>query len=296
MPSLTNVAQVAIDGLSLGALYALLALGVALIFGVMRLVNFAHGELLMIAAFALHFLGDQPVAVLLVAAVLAASLSAFAMEKIAFRPVRQADPATLMVTSFAVSYVLQNLAIVTMGAQSRSLALTGVGTGNIFIGGLRIPVLNLWTLGITLALLAALALLLTRTTIGLHMRAAAENFEMARLLGVRANRVISAAFVLGGALAGAAAVLFTAQTGTVDARMGLGPLIVAIVAIVIGGIGNLVGAVAGGFVLGGLTSVLQAWLPLEWRPFRDAFVFAVVIAILLFRPEGLLPSRSSARI
>lgn len=296
MPTTEELMQTAIDALSLGSLYALLALGVALIFGVMGLVNFAHGELIMVGAYVLFFVGDRPVLVLVLVAAAAAALAAFIMEKVAFRPVRGANPATLMVTSFALSYMIQNLVIVLMGAHAKSLALQSVGAGNYFVGGLRIAKLNVLTLFITILLLAALAAFLSKTSLGLQMRAAAENFEMARLLGVRADRVISAAFVIGGALAGVAAVLLVAQTGTASPRMGLGPLLVAVVAMVIGGIGRLGGAVLGGLLLGSLSAVLQAYLPLEWRPFRDAVAFAIVIVILLFRPQGLLPSRTSTRV
>lgn len=296
MPSTVEVLQTAIDALSLGSLYALLALGVALIFGVMGLVNFAHGELIMVSAYVLFFVGDRPVVALLITAAFAAGVVAFAMEKIAFRPVRGANAATLMVTSFAVSYVLQNLAVVLLGAHAKSVALESVGAGNYLVGGLRIARLNVLTLLITIVLLAGLAAFLGKTTLGLQMRAAAENFQMARLLGIRANRVISAAFVIGGGLAGVAAVLLVAQTGIASPRMGLGALLVAVVAMVIGGIGRLGGAVLGGLLLGSLSALLQAWLPLEWRPFRDAVAFTIVIAILLLRPQGLLPSRTSTRV
>jgi branched-chain amino acid transport system permease protein len=290
--SATRVIQTAVDAVSLGSLYALVALGIALIFGIMRLVNLAHGELIMFGGYTVFLLGGAPWPVLIVATVTAAALLALGMERIAFRPVRDASPATLMVTSFAVAFVLQNLAVVVMGVQTKSVNLSGIVTESFSLGGLRIAKLSLITLGTTLVLLLLLLLFLKRTSLGLQMRAAAEDFRMARLLGVRANVVIAAAFAISGGLAGVVAILLVAQTGTASPTMGVAPLIVGIVAVVIGGIYSLGGAVLGGFILGSLTIGLQASLPLGLRPFRDAIVFSIVIGILLLRPQGIVSART----
>ncbi|MBL9052440.1 MAG: branched-chain amino acid ABC transporter permease, partial [Tabrizicola sp.] len=143
--------------------------------------------------------------------------------------------------------------------------------------------------------LAALTLFLKRTTMGQAMRAAAEDFQVLRLMGIRANRVIAVAFALSGALAGISAVLWVAQRGSVDPLMGFVPVLKAFVAAVIGGLGSLPGAVAGGFVLGVSEVLFQAFLPEALLPFRDAFVLSVVIAILIWRPEGLIPAKSARR-
>jgi branched-chain amino acid transport system permease protein len=294
---MTTVLQYAIDAISLSSLYAVLALGIALIFGVMRLINFAHGELIMIGAYAAFYLVDTPWPVLVLATVAVVVTAALLMERAAFRPVRSASPATLLVTSFALSYLVQNLAIIVFGARPKTVSLSVGLTESFEVGELRIPKLNVLTVGVTVLLLASLVVFLKRTSIGVQMRAAAEDFGMARILGVRANAVIATAFALSGLLAAVAALLLVLQTGAITPSMGLGPVIIAFIATVIGGMGSLSGAVLGGFVLGSLSVALQAALPVELRPFRDAFVFGAVLAILLLRPQGLVVLRSArARI
>lgn len=269
-------------------MYALTALGIALIFGILRLVNLAHGELIMLAGYAIFFAAASvPFAALVGAAVVAAVVAALAMERIAFRPMRSASPATLMVASFGVSYFLQNLAVVTMGSQSKPIGLTGFLTESLVLGPFRVATLDLVTIATTLTLLALLAAFLRYTLLGLKMRAAAEDFRMARLLGVRASPVIAVAFLISGAFAGIVAVLLVARTGTASPTMGITPLIIGIVAVVVGGMESLSGAVLGGLILGFLTTGLQVLLPLALQPFRDAVVFGAVIVFLLFRPQGI---------
>ncbi len=294
---MTNVIQNAIDALSLGSLFALIALGIALIFGIMRLINFAHGELILVGGYTMYLLADDvPWAVVLVATVAVSALFALAMERIAFRPVRGADPATLLVTSFAVSFLLQNLTILVVNPQPKAVDVSSSLLDQVSIGSVQVSRLDIVTTITTLVLLAALAVFLKRSSIGLHMRAAAEDFRMARLLGVRANAVIAAAFAVSGLLAGVVAVFWVGRTGSVSPEIGLAPLLAGVVGAVIGGMGNLVGAVLGGYVLGILTVVLDAALPEDLRVYRDAFVFTGVLLILLVRPQGILPGASAARV
>lgn len=285
--------QYAIDAISLASLYAVLALGIALIFGVMRLINFAHGELIMIGGYALLYLADVPWPLTIAATIGIVVVFALALERSAFRPVRDANPATLLVTSFALSFMLQNLAIIIFGARAKTVALSASLTESFEVGGLRISKLNVLTVAVTAVLLVGLVAFLKRTQIGIQMRAAAEDFTMARILGVRANAVIATAFALSGLLAAVASYLLVAQRGSVTPGMGLNPVIVAFIATVIGGMGSLSGAALGGAVLGSLSVALQAGLPVELRPFRDAFVFGAVFAILLLRPQGLVVTRAA---
>jgi branched-chain amino acid transport system permease protein len=280
-----------VNAVSLGSFYALVALGIALIFGIMRLVNIAHGEFIMAGAYVLVLL-DTSVPVLIVASLLATALLALGTERLVFRPMRKANAATLLVASFGLSYVLQNLAILFFGANAKSGSLGEGLTEAIVIGDVRIARINLVTLLVTIVLGALLMLFLKRTALGVQMRAAAEDFETARLMGVRANRVIAAAFVLSGLLAGAAAVLLVGQTGAVSPTIGLPPLLIGLVAVVIGGLGSLPGAVLGAYILGCASVALQVGLPVDARPFRDAFLFAVVILILTVRPEGILARKA----
>lgn len=283
--------QTVVDAVSLGSLYALFALGIALIFGVMRLVNFAHGELVMVGGYSLVLLSDWPLSARIVATVAIVVAVALVMERVAFRPIRGASPLTLLVTSFSLSFLLQNLAILILGARPKSTNVSAFLTESIRVGSLSLPKLSLVTLATTALLLSAVGLFLKRTSLGVQMRASAEDFQMARLLGVRANTVIAAAFIISGLLAAAAAVFLVAQTGTVGPRTGVNVVVIAFIATVLGGIGSLSGAVLGGLVLGSLTVFLQAYLPLDLRPYRDAVAFGVVIALLLLRPGGLVVLR-----
>ena len=159
--------------------------------------------------------------------------------------------------------------------------------------GASVPLLQLLVIGVTVAILVILFLLLRHTRLGLEMRAAAENFTMARMRGVKANRVITGAFAISGALAAAVALILVTQTGVADVRMGGPVMLVAFIATVIGGMGSLPGAVAAGFLLGAASVMLQAFLPLAARPFRDAFLYSLVIGCLLLRPQGLFASASA---
>jgi branched-chain amino acid transport system permease protein len=283
--------QNVINAVSLGGLDALIALGIAVLFSIMKLVNFAHGELIMIGGYTLFLLHGAPLPFTLIAVVLVVVFAALLMERTAFRTVRSADPATLLVTSFAISFLLQNVVLVTMGAQAKSVALPDFVTSSIAIAGLRVANLDLLTIAVTVVLLAALVAFLRRTALGVQMRAAAEDFQMARLLGVRANRVVATAFAISGALAGVVSTLYVSRTAALDPTMGVQPVLVGFVACVIGGLGSLSGAALGGFLLGIVTVALQVLLPIELRPSREAFSFVIVVAVLLLRPHGLLGAR-----
>ena len=290
---MTFVLQNIVDAISLGALYALTALGIGLIFGIMRLINFAHGDLIMLGAYALFFTFGQPEAVMALVAIIFVVAVAVIMERVAFRPLRRANPATLLIASFALAYFLQHLIMLIFGARPKSVTFLTELSEFFVVEGLRIPKLQIVTIAATIILLIGLVLFFRRSSIGTQMRAAAEDFGMARLVGVRANLVIAIAFILSAALAGTVSLLYVVQTGTLTPRMGVSLVLVAFVATVVGGMGSLVGAAVGGMAVGVLTVMLQATLPVELRPYRDAFVFAALIGFLLFRPQGLLKGRAA---
>jgi branched-chain amino acid transport system permease protein len=284
----TELAQNLIDALALGGLYALIALGITLVFTVMGMMNFAHGEFIMLASYALLILAGLPFAVAVAGALLAGILIALIVERVAFRPVRGADLSAQLVTSLAVAAVLQSVVTVAVDARAQSVETPAAISESTSFGSLSIPNLEFVTLGLTAIVLAALGWLLYRTRTGLAMRAAAENFDMARLLGIRADRVIAISFAISGALAATVGVLLVMQTGQVSPTMGLTPVLIGFVAVVIGGFGSVLGAVIGGLVLGVLSSLLGVYLPDGLAPFRDAIVFTFPILILIFRPHGLL--------
>jgi branched-chain amino acid transport system permease protein len=283
--------QTLADAISVGGLYALTALGIGLIFGVMRLINFAHGSLIMICGYALLALFGQPVVVMLIGGLLAAVLLALAIERAAFRPLRDADPATLLISSFAVSFFLEKTLILVVGSRPKGIDFLPELGRQVDVFGVRLQGLQIVTILVSAILLAGLSWFLKATRFGVQMRAAAEDFRMARVLGVRANRVIAGAFALSGLLAATVCCLVVAQTGILQPRMGLQLVIIAFVGTVIGGLGSLTGAALGGFLVGVATILLQALLPPDLRVFREAFVFVAVTLVLLFRPKGLIPAR-----
>jgi len=296
--------QVLIDALSLGSFYALAALGIGLLFGVLRLINFAHGDFITIGAYALIVPSAATQATLLIGdfhplflvpcivgiVIVIALISEFAV----FRPLRNASPATLMIGSFALGFILQNLVIMIYGGRPKAVGLwSDLSLGVEIMEGVQVPQLQLIIIGVTLTLMILLVAFLKRTKYGIHMRAAAEDFRMARMLGVQANRVIMLAVAISGMLAAAVSLLFVVQTGILNFRMGVSLMLFAFIATVIGGMGSLVGAVVGGFTVGAVSILLQTFLPSELRVFRDVFVFAFVILVLVLRPQGLVVSRSA---
>jgi branched-chain amino acid transport system permease protein len=287
-----TAAQILVDAASAGGLYALTALGIGLIFGVMRLVNFAHADLITAGGYTILLLFTQSVVVAILGAAVAAVVLALIIERVAFRPLRGADPATLLISSFAVSFFLQKTAIMLIGSRPKGVDFLPGLNASLIVDGVRLQLLQLVTIAISLALMIGVGWFLGATRLGLEMRAAAENFRMAEVLGVRADRVIAAAFAISALLAAAVACMYTAQTGLVQPRLGLQLVVVAFVGTVIGGLGNLPGAAIGGFLVGAGGSLLQALLPEDMRAFREAFVFILVAVVLLFRPHGLFPARS----
>ncbi len=299
--------QLVFDALSLGGIYAIAALGIALIFGVMRLVNFAHGQFIACAVFALIVpstdalavlgLGRLPAPVLIPLILAIGAGIAVAAEALVFRPMRNASPVALMVGSFALGVALQNVLLVLYGGRPKAVSLWAELGHPVAVADAQVPLLQLIVILAVALILAGLALMLRHTRLGLEMRSAAEDFGMARMLGVRANRVIAGAFALSGALAAAVALVLVAQTGVADVRMGGQIMLVAFIATVVGGMGSLSGAVAAGLGIGAVSALLQAGLPAEARPFRDAFLYGAVILVLLIRPQGLFaPAGAKPRV
>lgn len=295
--------QILFDALSLGSLFALGALGIALIFGVMRLVNFAHGDYIAFCVFVLIwptteavtilFVGQLPPVLLVIVVLLVGAGVSVLSELVVFRRLRNANPATMMIASFALGFVIKHVLLMLYSSRPKSISILPELAQQVEILGARIPLLQVVTIAATIAILIGLTAFLKRTRYGLEMRAAAEDFTMARMLGVRANRVILLAFAISGMLAGAIGLVLVVQTGTTDINMGLSVMLVAFIATVVGGLGSLYGAVVAGFLIGAASVGMQVALPLDARPFRDAFVYGLVIVVLLLRPQGLFAPKSS---
>jgi branched-chain amino acid transport system permease protein len=285
-----------VNTLSLGSLYAMLALGLVIVYGILRLVNFAYGELIMVGGYTMYLLAGftpLPWLVIAVLAVLAGLLTSLFTELVAFRPVREKSLTAMLVTSFAVSTLLQNAALLIISPRARAVTLPQLFQTSVMIAGTSVPWRNILTIITSMLTLALLTLLLRRTVLGIALRAAADNFTMTRMLGVPANTVISTAFAISGIMAGIVSIFMMARSASVTPTIGAAPLLVAFVATVIGGMRSLTGAVVGGFVYAIIISLLGIFLPPNLLEFREAFMFAIVIIILLFRPEGLIRSKTS---
>jgi branched-chain amino acid transport system permease protein len=289
--------QQIINALSLGSTYALLALGLAMVFSILGLVNFAHGELVTVAAYTIYLedRAGMPFWVQVPSAIVAAAIAAVLMERIAFRPLRGASFITLLFASFAVSVIIQNIFLAAVSPRQKGVRLPDIFNEAVRIGDFTIGWLQIITTITCFVALGILTLFLRRSTQGLGMLAASQDFQVTRLMGIPANRVIAAAFAISGALAGVAAIFILARRGTVEPTMGFIPVLKAFIASVIGGLGSLSGAVVGGFVLAAIEVGLDALLPNEALGFRDAFALAIVIVILYFRPDGLLVRPAEAR-
>lgn len=281
-----------LDALNVGGLYAMMALGIGLIFGIMRLINFAHGEMVMAGGYAMSLLVTLPAPAVIVISLAFIVVLALFIEQAAFRPLRGKDPATLMVASFAVSYFLQNLSVMIFGARPIPFTFLPGLADTVEIAGLRVPLLQFVALAVIVLALAGLALLLKRSAIGIQLRAAAEDVVTAQLSGIRVNRVIALAFILSAILAWVVSLIYSAQIGQLSPTMGVRPLIIGFVATVLGGMGSLDGAALGGFVIGILSVLLDTLLPPELRSFREAFLFGLVFLLLVIRPEGLIRVRA----
>jgi branched-chain amino acid transport system permease protein len=278
------------DAVGLGAIYALMAVGIGLVFGVLRLVNFAYGQLVMAGAYTLAFTSGWSTWESIPACFGVVVALSLAMDLVVFRPLRGQSPAVMLVTTFAIAFLLQAIALIvdlrddTLGEVAASLTSL---SQPVTVHGVDIRKITLVSVAVALLSLLVLVLLLTRTTIGLHTRAAASDFRTARLLGVRANRVIAFAVVLSGLLAAAVAVMMTVQFPLVSPDFALHDTIIVLVGVVVGGIDRLWTATLGGFTIGFASGVINGVLPTENTVYLPSVLFALVILVLLLRPAGL---------
>jgi branched-chain amino acid transport system permease protein len=284
--------QTVIDAIGQGAVYALMAVGIGLVFGVLRLVNFAYGQQIMAGAYTLAFTSqaDWPVAASVAACFGVVIALTLLLERALFRPLRAQSPAVMLVATFAAAFVLQSVALLidvgddTIGEPASSVASLNQA---ISLGGVDVRKITLVAVGVAAVALVLLGLLLARTNIGLQMRAAATDFRTARMLGVRANRVIGFAVLLSAILAAAVAVMLTVQFPLVSPDFALKETIVVLVGVVVGGIDRLWTATLGGFAIGFASGVISGALPTGNTVYLPSVVFALVILVLLLKPAGL---------
>lgn len=281
--------QVQVDAISLGAIFALMAVGIGLVFGVLRLINFAYGQLIMAGGFALAFASEQgwPVWIGIALCVGVVLLLSLAMERAVFRPLRGQSPAVMLIATFAVAFLLQSIALLWFGPLGKTAASLATLNQTVTVGGVDVRKIAIVAILSAAVCLVLLLVLLERTSIGLHMRAAAMDFTTARLVGVRADRVSGVAVLVSGLLAAVVAVLLTVQYPTVTPTFALRETIIVLAGVVVGGMTRLVSATLGGFAIGYVSGVLGAALPTEQSQYLPSFVFGLVILVLLVRPGGL---------
>ncbi|MDX6387886.1 MAG: branched-chain amino acid transport system permease protein [Gaiellaceae bacterium] len=287
--------QTLADATALGAIYALMAVGIGLVFGVLRLVNFAYGQLVMAGAFALALSSEWGwpswagialcFAVVLVLSVL--------LDRLVFRPLRTHSPAVMLVATFAVAFLLQSIALLWFGPLGKIASSLATLNRPVTISDVDIRKITIVAIVVAAACLVALTLLLERTTVGLHMRAASMDFQTARLLGVRANRVIGLAVLLSGALAGVVAIMLSVQTPLVTPDFALRDTIIVLAGVVLGGMNRPVSATLGGFAIGFASGILGGALPTNQSQYLPTFLFAAVILVLLVRPAGIFARRTT---
>lgn len=295
---MTELVQNLIDGLGAGSIYALLALGVAVIFGVMHLLNFAHGELITVSGYAAFWAIEAGwswyrVAPLIVVVSIITSL---VIERVAFSRVRGASQFTMLLTSFGVHFVVSAIFLLYVSASVKNFERPSWITNTFAVGSLRIEVLDTVIILVTVVTLIGVAALLQRTMFGLSLRAAASDFDTARLMGVRSDSAIRGAFALSGLLAGIAGIFWLMRAGQTTPTAAINPMLKGVLAALIGGLGSLRGAVLGGLVLGVTEVMLRSQLPLELAGLTEAVVFGLIALLFVFRPGGLLTVAHAERV
>jgi branched-chain amino acid transport system permease protein len=292
---MNQLIQSLVDAFSAGATLGLAALSIGLVFGVIRLANFAAGEIITASAYSIIFTWQLGWYVAVPIAIIIGVILSLLMELGVFSRMRTATPATLLVASFGLSFLLQRVYELLFTNNVQTAAVAPGLARSISVGGIRFQLLSLTTIAIAGLILFALIQFLNKSIWGLQLQAAAADFRTARLVGIPAGRVIGLSFALSGILAAAVAFVSTVQTGAVGPTFGVPIVILALIGAVIGGIDKIYGALAGGFLVGFATSMLASWLPSDMSNFRDAYVFLLVILVLIFRPSGLLVRGGTVR-
>ena len=287
--------QTLISGLSLGSIYALIALGYTMVYGIAKMLNFAHGDIIMVGAYAVitavFTMGLPPFIAILISIALCALLG-IVIEFLAYRPLRQAQPLAVLITAIGVSYLLQNLALLIYGSEQKAFP-TIVALPTVHIDGVYIDGITLATLVVTAVIMVALSLFINKTRMGKAMRAVSEDKEAAELMGISVNRTITVTFAIGSALAGVAAIFYGAAYTYIRPTTGAMPGIKAFTAAVFGGIGSIPGAMLGGILLGVIEQLSKTYISTLWA---DAIVFGVLVVVLVVKPTGLLGKKISEKV
>ena len=283
-----------LSGISVGGQYALIAVGYTMVYGILRLINFAHGDIFTAAGFFMVYIAATlPVQIAIPLVVVLTVLLGFAVERVAYKPLRSAPRMSVMISAIGVSYLLQNLMWYVTGGLAKQYPTVPWISNSITIGSATTKVVTIVTPILTILLVIALVTIIQKTKIGMAMRAVSKDFETAQLMGIKIDSVISTTFILGSLLAAIGSVLYFTNYTSVTPTVGAMPGLKAFVAAVFGGIGSIPGAVIGAFIIGICENLIKA---LGYTTFSDAFTFALLIVILLFKPTGLFGEKISEKV
>lgn len=286
------------NGVLLGSLYALIAIGYTMVYGILRLINFAHGDLFMVAAYLVVFgvsIFHMPWYITILLTIVITALIGILVERVAYNPLRDAPKTSLLISAIGVSFLLENLATYLFSGKPKAFPEVTFMTKSFVIGGVSLQMLHLLVPVITAFLLVALLYLINRTKLGMAMRAVSKDYEIARVMGIKINHIIAYTFAIGSGLAAIGAILWGMKYPQVSPMMGVMPGLKCFIAAVVGGIGNIKGAVFGGFILG-LAEVLLVAFFSPLSGYRDAIAFILLIIILLVRPTGLLGEKVAEKV
>ena len=290
--------SVLLSGISIGGQYALIAIGYTMVYGILRLINFAHGDVFMVAGLlGIYLSATMPLYISLPLVVLLTVLLAFAIERVAYKPLRSAPRMSVMISAIGVSYLLQNAATYVTAGQPMTYPVVPFLSDTVNVAGTPTKWVVILTPILVIVLVLALTQLINRTKVGMAMRAVAKDFETSQLMGIKINSVISVTFIIGSALAAIGSILYFSNYQAITPTVGSMPGLKAFVAAVFGGIGSIPGAVIGAFIIGICETIIKG-LPSAWdvSVFSDAFTFALLIIILVFKPSGLFGEKATDKV
>lgn len=295
MHTATYYIDLLLSGITVGSLYALIAIGYTMVYGILRLINFAHGDIFMMAGFFMVYISaSMPMAVAIPVVLLMTVALGLLIERAAYKPLRSAPRMSVMISAIGVSYLLQNLATYITGGLARPYPEIPFLKGTFMLGALKIKVITVVTPLLTILLVVALVLFINHTKTGMAMRAVSRDFDTARLMGIKVNNIISVTFIIGSFLAGVGSILYFSNYGQVSPTIGAMPGLKAFVAAVFGGIGSIPGAVLGAYIIGICESLIKANDAIAI--FSNAFTFALLILVLLFKPNGMFGEKLAEKV